>query len=182
MPIRRLHQFNALVKLHLQANPISPINAKTDIESSIASLERALWAALKGAGTPDRAKGHLAPWWTEECVQAHSRHRVAKNSAEPGTVPTETREFLAVVRKAKKDYWANRINNITTDKELYSLLGWHKLTPGQQDIPLIVNNQTISDLLAKAEALRVEILDRFSADDDLPEPVWSTELTPGKLP
>jgi hypothetical protein len=34
-----------------------------------------------------------------------------------------------------------------------------------------VNNRTISDPLEKAEALRVEILDRFSAEDDLPEPV-----------
>ncbi|KAF7566854.1 hypothetical protein PtrM4_074010 [Pyrenophora tritici-repentis] len=98
------------------------------------------------------------------------------------TVPIETREFLAVVRKAKKEYWANRINNITTDEELYSLLGWHKLTLGQQDIPLIVNNQTISDPLEKAEALRVEILDRFSAEDDLPEPVWPTETPAGTLP
>jgi hypothetical protein len=40
---------------------------------------------------------------------------------------------------------------------------------GQQDIPLIVNNQTISDLLAKAEALQVEILDWFSAKNDLLE-------------
>jgi hypothetical protein len=86
-------------------------------------------------------------------------------------IPTKTREFLAAVQKAKKEYWANRINNITTDKESCSLLGWHKLTPGQQDIPLIIKNQTISDPLAKAEALRVEILDRFSADDDLPESV-----------
>ena len=67
-------------------------------------MEKALWAALKGAGTPDRAKGHLALWWTEDCVEAHSRHRAARNLAELGTVPTETREFLAVVRKAKKEY------------------------------------------------------------------------------
>jgi hypothetical protein len=73
-------------------------------------------------------------------VKAYSRHRVARNSAELGTVLTETREFLAVVWKAKKEYWINRINNITTDKELYSLLGWHKLTLGQQDILRIVNN------------------------------------------
>jgi hypothetical protein len=44
-----------------------------------------------------------------------------------------------------------------------------------------VNNQTISDLLEKAEALRVEILDRFSAEDDLLEPVWPTETLAGTL-
>jgi hypothetical protein len=58
---RRLHHISALVELHLQAYPIGPINTKTDIDSSIASLEKALWTVLKGAGTPDRAKGHLAP-------------------------------------------------------------------------------------------------------------------------
>ena len=42
-----------------------------------------------------------------------------------------------------------------------------------------MNNQTISDPLEKAEALRVEILNQFSAEDDLPEPVWPTENTSG---
>jgi hypothetical protein len=44
-----------------------------------------------------------------------------------------------------------------------------------------VNNRTISDPLEKAEALRVEILDWFSAEDNLPEPVWPTEAPAGAL-
>ena len=48
----------------------------------------------------------------------------------------------------------------------YKLVAWHKLSD-QQDVPLIVDGQLITEPLAKAEALRSEILNRFNASDDL---------------
>ncbi|KAI1522808.1 hypothetical protein PtrSN002B_011559, partial [Pyrenophora tritici-repentis] len=53
------------------------------------------------------------------------------------------------------------------DKDLFKIIAWHKLTPENQDTPLIVNNTTIFDPLEKAEALREEVFNRFTAEDDL---------------
>jgi hypothetical protein len=50
---------------------------------------------------------------------------------------------------------------------LFKVIAWHKLTPENQDTPLIVNNITISNTLEKAEALREEVLNRYTAEDDL---------------
>jgi Mrp family chromosome partitioning ATPase len=50
---------------------------------------------------------------------------------------------------------------------LFKIIAWHKLTLENQDTPLIVNNRTISDPLEKAEALREEVLNRYTAEDDL---------------
>jgi hypothetical protein len=38
--------------------------------------------------------------------------------------------------------------------------------PENQDTPLVVNGITISDPLEKAEALREEVLKRYTAEDD----------------
>jgi hypothetical protein len=46
-------------------------------------------------------------------------------------------------------------------------MAWHKLVLENQDTPLIVNGTTISDPLEKAEALREEVLNRYTAEDDL---------------
>jgi hypothetical protein len=59
------------------------------------------------------------------------------------------------------------IDNARDDKDLFKIVAWHKLTPENQDTPLIVNGTTISDPLEKAEALREEVLNRYTAEDDL---------------
>jgi hypothetical protein len=48
---------------------------------------------------------------------------------------------------------------------LFKVITWHKLTPENQDTPLIVNNITISEPLKKAEALREKVLNRYTAED-----------------
>ena len=60
-----------------------------------------------------------------------------------------------------------RHNNVKDDKDIFKIIAWHKLTPENQDTPLIVNNITISDHLEKAGALRGEVLSRYTAENDL---------------
>ncbi|KAF7572879.1 hypothetical protein PtrM4_077840 [Pyrenophora tritici-repentis] len=114
-------------------------------------------------------KGHSAPWWTEDCRVAYKRH--IQEKSDYGQSPSEaTRAFLATVRKAKRTYWQQRIDGCNNDKDLYKLVGWHKLSFDQRDTPLVIEGRTIIAPLEKAEALREAILDRFSAEDDLLEP------------
>ena len=47
------------------------------------------------------------------------------------------------------------------------MIGWHKQAPKLKAPPLKVNSRTVKDTIEKAEVLREEILDRFSADDNL---------------
>ncbi|RAQ98553.1 putative RNA-directed DNA polymerase from transposon X-element [Stemphylium lycopersici] len=79
----------------------------------------------------------------------------------------ERQAFKTTVRQAKRQYWRHVIDNAKDDKDLFKIIAWHKLTLENQDTPLIVNNRTISDPLEKAEALREEVLNRYTAEDDL---------------
>ena len=49
------------------------------------------------------------------------------------------------------------------------MIGWHKQAPKLRAPPLKVNGRIVEDTMEKAKVLREEILDRFSADDDIAE-------------
>jgi hypothetical protein len=70
------------------------------------------------------------------------------------------------VRQAKRDYWKHIINGFQDNKALY-VIGWHKFASNLKAPPLIINGHTIEDTREKAEALRIEVLNRYSASDDL---------------
>jgi hypothetical protein len=47
------------------------------------------------------------------------------------------------------------------------VIGWHKQAPKLKAPPLRVNSRIVKDTIEKAKVLQEEILNRFSADDDL---------------
>ena len=120
--------------------------------------------AIQKAGKPDRKTGRAAPWWTAECKAAYQAYKHAKQHYLTGSLLIEeTRDFKTIVRQAKRQYWRHVIDNARDDKDLFKVIAWHKLTPEFQETPLIVNGTTISDPLEKAEALREEVLNRYTA-------------------
>jgi len=180
VPDRDLPRFAGLVELNLIGlRPIGRNPTVQQIEDSIADVTKAINDAIEVAGKPARESGHSAPWWTDECRALHRAH--IRNKAPDGEPPSDaTKAFLTGVRKAKRGYWQHRIDSCASDQDLYRLVGWHKMTYDQTDTPLIVDGQTFTAPLEKAEALRKAILDRFSAEDDLPEPPPLIDETPDK--
>ena len=136
------------------------------IDSFAQTLAAIFSSSIETAGKADRGGGCPAPWWTLECEEAYQQHLLARQTARDSPA-RETREFQSTVRKAKREYWKHVINGVKDDKSLYKVVGWHKLASNLKAPPLEVNGEIIEDTLAKAEALRAEVLERFSAEDDL---------------
>jgi len=169
IPDPDLPRFAGLVNNNISKLP-NPAEMQTteEIEGYVKAFSDALNAAIQTIGKPDRGGGCPAPWWTKECEKAYRLH--LSHRAGPRTPPsTETTDFRTIVRRAKREYWRHVINNARDDKALYKVIAWHKLTANLKAPPLIVNGQVIEETLAKAEALRSEILGRFDAGDDLSE-------------
>ena len=168
LPESSLHKFAGLVELGVAHLP-SPLQAAdtAQLEQLAAALTAAIQDAMQTAGKVGR-KGRAAPWWTPDCQAAHREHLRAREVSEAG-VPDATRHFLTTVRNAKRAYWRNIIDGVKDDRDLYRVVGWHKLGPAATTVPLEVDGRTITDTMEKAEALRSAILDRFNADDDLDE-------------
>ena len=182
IPEKELDRFAGLVELNIVGlRPISLNPTEEDIDDSVADITRAIHDAILTAGKPARETGHSAPWWNEECRAFHKNH--VRNKAGTGEQTSDaTKAFLAAVRKAKREYWQHRIDNCSSDQDLYRLVGWHKLSYDQTDTPLIIDGHTFTTPLEKAEALRTAVLARFSAEDDLPEPPPFTDDEPTRLP
>lgn len=179
---RHLERFTKLVGLNITGirDPARASN-QSQLQTIIQDLTQAIEEAIQTAGVREREQIQVAPWWTTECQTAYRRH--LRDHTGIGSPPTEaTREFLKTVRRTKKAYWRDRIDGIKTDSDLYSLARWHKLLPNQQDSPLVVNGETITDTAEKAEALRRELLDRFNNADDLPAPPGAENYTQNPLP
>lgn len=180
-----LPKFAGLVEVGLQG--MRQLNSNpdtTELEDTITQLTGILTQAMETAGKPDRGEGRAAPWWTDECQQAHRDHiRARKN---PGTssdsTAAETRAFLTVVRRAKRQYWRKTIDELKDDRDLFRVVAWHKLEPNNQDPPLVHNGRTITDTAEKAEALREAILHRYTAEDDLPEAPSPDTISSRPLP
>ena len=166
IPEENLGKFAALVEIGMsRLSPLNNLQARKDIDDYTKALTDMFDSAIKTAGKPDRGKGHAAPWWTDECQEAYREH--LNTRGQDRKVSETTRTFYATVRKAKRDYWQHVIDNVTDDKSLYKVIGWHKLASNLKAPPLVVNGVTIEDAMGKAEALREEVLGRFNTEDDL---------------
>jgi hypothetical protein len=83
------------------------------------------------------------------------------------SIPLETREFLSTVCKAKREYWRYIIDRVSNDKLLYKVISWYKLSSILKAPLLEVNSTVVEDTIEKAKVLQTEILERFSAADNL---------------
>ena len=191
MPEIKLGLFSDLVGIGM-AGLQFPRRAKDkkELEERIEKFTNLLTSAIQATGRPNRGTGHSALWWTRECAEAHKK-LVQRGGCISG-LTEERREFKSIVRAAKKEYWRHIIDNAKEDRDLYRIIAWHKLEPKNQEPPLIIGQQTLTNTTAKAEALRKAILTRFSAEDDLPTTLanilnsrvtpatllWDTHLTP----
>jgi hypothetical protein len=167
VPEASLPRFAGLVEIGAQGIP-DPLSAQdaTQLDKCVTLLTETVQHSVQAAGKLDRKEGRAAPWWTKECKTAYQAYKHARQLCS-GSLQEERQAFKTAVRQAKRQYWRHVINNAKDDKDLFKIIAWHKLTPENQETPLIINNRTISDPLEKAEALREEVLNRYTADDDL---------------
>ena len=168
VPEASLPKFAGLMEIGVHGIP-DPLAAQdtAQLDNCVSLLTETMQHSVRTAGKPDRKEGRAAPWWTEECKTTYQAHRHARQ-LHPGSASSEeTRAFKTTVRQAKRQYWRHVIDNAKDDKDLFKVIAWHKLMPENQDIPLVVNNTAIHDPLEKAEALREEVLNRYTAEDDL---------------
>jgi hypothetical protein len=143
------------------------ITCKEEANVYAEALAGVFKAAIEGVGQVNRAESKTASWWTQEYKNAYKTYLASRQLSD--ILTQEKKDFLTTVRRAKREHWRRVIDNAKDDAALYKVIGWHKQASSLKAPPLIVNGRTVEDTIEKAEVLREEILDRFSADDDLAE-------------
>jgi len=174
VPEDKLEDFDNLMHLSIRgvgrAREIPDGDAEA-IETWIRKFNLAWLEAIQAAGKPARSIARAAPWWTQECTEAKNNWHKARRQLESTNVQEVEelrRQFLRTVRSAKRQYWRKTIDGVKTDKDLYRVVGWHKLVPKLKSPPIIVDGRQIDGITEKAQVLARHIIHRFSAEDDLP--------------
>ena len=168
IPEDRLPYFKQLMKLKIVSLPkITTIHSSEELDKAVKGLEEAFQEAMGAAGRARTGEARGTPWWTEECEGAKGRYQRALNRNEE--TRDRRREFYTAVRKAKREYWRRRIDEIKEEKDLYTIINWH--TQGSMfKSPLLEHEgKTYETIEQKAELLREKILQRFDIRDDLEE-------------
>lgn len=179
-----LERVGDLAALAAQALPKHIPHTPEGVEEAARALSAKLVDILTTLGRTKRTDGKAAPWWTAECETARRTWRGAVPPEDDlGEATPERRAFLATVRRAKREYWRKRIDDTNTDQKLYEVVGWCRKGPTLNAPPLQDGPDTplIEDGPAKAKFLHQKILNRFTAEDDLPENEGIPE-GPGTLP
>jgi hypothetical protein len=163
-----LGKFIGLVEIGVLAlrDPWS-VTCEEEANAYAKALAGVFKAAIEGAGQIDKGDSRPALWWTQECKDAYKTYLASRQLSD--TLTPEKKDFLTTVRKAKREYWRRIIDNAKDDTALHKVIGWHKQASSLKAPPLAVNGKLVEDTMEKAKVLREEILDRFSADDDLAE-------------
>lgn len=136
------------------------------VNELVGMLDSLFESAIRLAGKGKGASGRSAPWWTSECRTAHQNYRTARAE---GIDQAEhwRRELMNTVRKVKRQCWHGIIDRVNCDKDLYKVIGWHKLAANLRAPPLVVNGIAIEDTAEKARVLQKEVLECFDSSDDL---------------
>ncbi|EDN04275.1 conserved hypothetical protein [Histoplasma mississippiense (nom. inval.)] len=121
---------------------------------------QSLLAAAQAVSKPAQQGRTTAPWWTADCRRAHRELTSHQTEA-------AKHQFKDAVRKAKRAYWRQVINEARDGRDLYRVVAWHKLEPNLRAPPLVIGDQVIEETAAKAEALQQAILKRYNSADDL---------------
>ncbi|RYO87805.1 hypothetical protein DL763_006223 [Monosporascus cannonballus] len=181
-----IEKFVGLVEAGAATLPdVTTVQRTAELDECVNKMNEVFDSALKAAGKPARDGGHKAGWWTYQCTEAHQKFKKAEQHRSPDNqaFTEEHRDFLKVVRKAKRDYWRKIIDTAVTDKKLYNIISWHKLGPRFKSPPLRVGERIVENISEKAEVLRTEILERFDDKDDLSyDPLTGWRPSEARLP
>ncbi|RAL64782.1 hypothetical protein DID88_001379 [Monilinia fructigena] len=150
IPESQLGKFADLVHLGVSGLPDARhLSDAEGIEHFVQLFTSILDSAIRTAGKPDRGRGRAAPWWTQECQDAHREHLAARKNTPDSVNP------------------GNQGVSQDSAEGQEGVINWHKLGTNLKAPPLVVNGNTVEGTMEKAETLWSEVLDRFSASDDL---------------
>ena len=176
-----LKRFTEIISLEA-----SSISASTRSPQELDDLAEALIHLLQSAaarvGHMTKKKGRAAPWWNEKCALAAASYRAARRIYPLGygeEAQLARRDLQRTIRKAKREFWHDRIDNASSNADIYKITRWVKSPRPFQPPPLEVGDTVYETQMEKANALRHATLERRTLGDDLDD-TW-TEVAPSRL-
>ena len=120
-------------------SPPSPTQLDQLAENITDAVNTALTASTKRV----LGQGPGQPWWDQTCRDAIRSYR--RTSADPESEENEVeqarKDLRRTIRKAKRDYWREKINSASEGKDIFQMVGWGQST-GCFHSPAFVDPET----------------------------------------
>jgi ribonuclease HI len=178
-----LKRFVELVEAGAAAIPAAT-STSDELDALAYSLVELLQSAVKAAGRVSRKGARSAPWWNEECIEAAAKYHAIQRMHPLGfneDIQRARLDFQRVVRRAKRLYWRNLIDNISDSASVFKVVRWLRSPGAFQPPPLQVDGQVYETQMDKAEALRRATMERRTSADDITDP-WTPIRPPRFIP
>ena len=96
--------------------------------------------------------------------------KAKKCGASDNTFEKDRKVYQKVIRRSKKKHWEKQISEAKSDRAIYKITGWHKLTDSFRAPPLTHEGITVTDIRSKINLLREKVLAPMADRDDIPDP------------
>jgi endonuclease/exonuclease/phosphatase (EEP) superfamily protein YafD len=137
----------------------------TDLDTTAAKLVESINQAYTGSAKRALGQSSGQPWWNADCKTAIQEHR------DQFTDKT-ARKLRNTVRKAKIEFWRNKLDSVKEITDVFKMTKWHQSTGNYRSPPLIdpqdptaIPANSISE---KRELLIKELLTNSAEAGDIP--------------
>ncbi|KAF5606675.1 endonuclease reverse transcriptase [Fusarium subglutinans] len=127
-----------------------------ELDTAAAALQDLISGAVNNVGRTPRKNLPHTKWWNKRCDKQYKLHRELRREQLLGFSKEVQLAQVAFRREEPKDIWP--------------IMRWTQPKNQAQALPIEYEGKAHVSLLEKTEALRSAILDRFTAEDDIPDP------------
>ncbi len=161
------------------------IPSTTGLDQLADGITKAVADALQASTKRSTGRGTGQPWWNEACQRAAQVHRQARSRSNEDEETGAKRDLRRVVRKTKRDYWREKINNATESKDIFQMVGWGHSAGNFHSPPLTDPESGATCVLPneKRELLARTLLQKAACQEDIPTGLAEDETPlPARLP
>lgn len=148
------------------------ISSKNALDKYAIDLTNAIRMAYTGAAR--RSLGHSKgnPWWNDSCKAARLRYKnIFRGTVTVDEAIAEKKKYRGTIKKAKKEFYINKIETASTGKDIFAMTKWHKSTGNFRSIPLkdprFPDRPPVTTLAEKREILISNLLKNHTAIGDI---------------
>ncbi|KAI0992726.1 hypothetical protein K3495_g15459, partial [Podosphaera aphanis] len=100
-------------------------------------LTDAIRSAYSGSARRSLGHGKGNPWWDNSCKLARQKYRTLKRNPLTDEEFAEARKaYRKAIKKAKNEFFLNKVGNASTAKEIFGMTKWHKTMGSFRSPPL----------------------------------------------
>jgi ribonuclease HI len=155
--------FNTLLAGNLASIRLAQTITPESLDAHARDLLAAIHRAYQGSAKRSLNQSGGQPWWNEDCRQTRQLYRLGDCTK---------KDLRRAVRRAKQQFWQDKLEKATQAKDVFNMSKWHKSTGSFQTPPLkdpFHPNQPLATTLPEKRAvLARNLLQNPSEVEDIP--------------